>query len=172
MRMRFWLGLGMVVLLLAGCDSNSDEPFAIDDYMGTYDGTATQRIELPDGTTTTQMTNGSVTFSSDAAGQVMLSASSATPGEAPLLLDGTYDETGMRFQLDQSELFVFEIVFDEDGDASGGGTVDFFDIILDGEVSGRLTPRQVDLELDFDVTEGNADVPTGSTASLEYHATR
>ena len=140
MRMRFWFGLGMVVLLLAGCDSNSDEPFDINNYLGTYDGTATQRIALPDGTTTTQMTNGSVTFSSDAAGQVMLSASSATPGEAPLLFNGTYDDTGMRFRIDQSEQF-FEIVFDEDGDASGGGTVDVFGVILDGEVSGRLTPR-------------------------------
>lgn len=162
------------LLALAACDSSSDS-FDIDDYTGTYRGTST--LTFQNGPTTTTTTAPvTVTIAKGTANTVSatIDAGPATTGgddPAPVVFPGTYSSTGARFAAAAPGSSVV-ITVDDGGDIDGSGNIDLFGVGLTLAPSGRITGTSFRLDVDLDVTQGNADVPTGSTGRIVIDATR
>lgn len=162
-----WIGALVLILLLAGCDGSESDGFALDPYLGTYAGPITASVTFPDGLGTAFRANATATFADLGDGRVRFTLLVEQTGQAPLVYEGTHDAGGMRFQLEQDTL-MFDLAFDEDGEADGEGSLQFYGLALDGEADGQLAPERLNLLLDLTVTQGNFNVPEGSTALIQF----
>lgn len=162
-----WTGVLISLLLLAGCDASESDGFIIEPYLGTYGGPITAELSFPEGGGTTLTADATATFSSSADGQVTFVLDVDRAGLDPLVYEGTYDASGMHFQLEQNDLS-FEITISEDGEISGGGAFLFFGLTLEGEAEGQLTPERMDLMMDLVVLRSNTSVPEGSMVFVTF----
>lgn len=143
---RFLLVLGLAVGL-AACDSSDNDDFDINDYTGTYTGTATATVpgqSLPSapftGTVATTSGNG-VTMNFRATGQ--------DGAVVALSLRGTYDANGATFtSINESAAAAVNVRVAANGRVSGTITVpNFFGQTLNLTASGSVTPSKIDLSL-------------------------
>lgn len=162
-----WTGALIFLLLLAGCDSNESDGFTLEPYLGTYGGPITAELSFPEGGGTTLTADATATFSSSADGQVTFVLDVNRAGLERLVYEGTYDASGMHFQLIQRDLS-FEIDIGAGGEVSGGGAFRFFGLTLEGEAEGRLTPERMDLMMDLVVLQSSTFVPEGSTVFITF----
>ena len=162
------------LLVLSACDSNGDS-FNIDDYTGTYRGTAstTFRNGTQDVTTTAPMVV-TVTKGMSNTLSVSFDAGPATTGAddpAPVVFPGTYSDTGARVALADGTNS-FAITVDGSGDIDGSGNLDLFGVVLSLNPSGRISGGTFALDIAVNVVTGNADVPAGSAGRITVNASR
>ncbi len=166
----------VAMLALSACDSDgsNDGAFNIDEYTGTYRGTAT--LTLDSGTTTTSTAPVTVTVTKSGTNVVTATidagvGSAGGDDPAPLVFPGTYSSTGALFTA-AAPGSSLAITVDDGGDIGGSGNVDLFGVAIALRPSGRITSSRFSLDVGLTVTSGNADVPTGSTGSAAIAATR
>lgn len=162
----------LAVVMLAGCDSADDGGFDVADYLGTYAGTETISL-LPGLPTPVRHT-----FTSDAAGQVTLTTvydvqDERDPRSRPIVLMGTVDANGMRFEQTDAGAGAFgSLTVDADGQVDGVAEVVLFDAPVEATVTGTLTPERLDLDITFEVPPGLAGLPAGTTVTLQQRTQR
>ncbi len=167
---RFALLPLVALLALSACDSNSDS-FNIDDYTGTYRGTAT--LAFQNAPTTTAPVTVTVAKSGTNVVTATIDAAAVDGGDdpAPIVFPGTYSSTGALFTAAAPGSSV-SITVDGGGDIGGSGNIDLFGVGIALSPSGRVTSSKFNLAVALKVTSGNADVPTGSTGTATITATR
>ena len=165
----------MAALGLSACDSGGSSSFSIDDYTGTYRGTAstTFRSGTDDITTTAPMV---VTVTKETSNTLSVSfdagpATSGADDPAPVVFPGSYSSTGARIAFaDGTNSLV--ITVDGSGGIDGSGNVDLFGTVLALDPSGRISGGTFALDIAVRVVTGNADVPTGSAGRITVDASR
>lgn len=143
------LSLLALLVLAAGCDSSSSEPFDIAPLLGTYTGTRT----VSNGRTTT-VEDVTATFEANPdLGSFLLTVQ--TPDGPPERTGGTYDEDGLRVDLVQGSA---SIQFRVGSDGRLRGDFDLFGV--DGDISGTLTPSRFDLVFSSDENDDRSEIRT------------
>lgn len=162
------------LLALAACDSSGDT-FDVDDYTGIYRGTGSTTFSngSTDVTNTAPMV---VTVAKGTGNTVSVSfdAGPANPGDddpGPIVVPGTYSDTGARFALADGTNSVV-ITVDDSGSIDGSGNLDFFGTVVTLSPGGRISGGTLNLDIAVVVVSSTGDVPAGSRGSIKVNATR
>lgn len=149
--LRFRTGLACLGLAVAfaACDSGSDDTFDIDDYVGTYSGTAT--ITPATGAASTAAVT--ITVARPSAGTITMTTKVGT--DAPTVASGTYTDAGAAFV--SAGTPGYNLGISPAGRISGSIR---FDANTTATASGTISSSRFDLTL---------SAPTGS---LRYQATK
>lgn len=132
----------LLLLTATGCDSNDGGDFDVRRYVGTYVGTAKGSFTFF-GEVNAVDQAATATFATPSAGRVTLTTGSAGPDDEPQVLEGTYDDNGMRFTLsDETTGQTVPITIDADGKVSGRATLSQQGLTGTLTVSGSLTPSR------------------------------
>ena len=171
MRLRHLLPIVLLAVMTVRCDS-ADVEFDLAEYLGTYAGTET--ISLLPGLPTPLRH----TFTSESPDQVTLTTvydvqDERDPRNQPIVLTGTVDEGGMRFEQTDASAGAFgTLTVDAAGQVDGVVEVVLFDAPVEAAVTGTLTPRRFDLDITFEVPPGIAGLPAGTMVTLRQRTQR